>query len=103
MNKLEKDVIRKYELTGTLKGTSRLCFVSTQKVRKILLTNGIMPDSDITHEVVRLREAGLSINDIANKLNVSHKAVHAHLPYDKGMYLADNPSINALRIRKHRE
>ena len=33
----------------------------------------------------------------------SEKAVIARIPYDKGIYNAEYPTVNALRIRKCRE
>lgn len=36
------------------------------------------------------------------KLRVSKSTVSAYLPYTKGVYLGENPSSNALKIRKCR-
>lgn len=43
-----------------------------------------------------------SVENIAEKLRVSKSTVSAYLPYTKGVYLGENPSSNALKIRKCR-
>nr|DAP78682.1 MAG TPA: Lactose operon repressor [Caudoviricetes sp.]DAY55982.1 MAG TPA: Lactose operon repressor [Caudoviricetes sp.] len=42
------------------------------------------------------------MENIAEKLRVSKSTVSAYLPYTKGVYLGENPSSNALKIRKCR-
>jgi hypothetical protein len=41
-------------------------------------------------------------NEIGKTLGKSENAVRSYMPYEKGTYLKP-PSVNALRIRKHRE
>ena len=53
-------------------------------------------------QVKGLYEQGFSIEDIADKLGVSKSTVSGYLPYSKGVYLGENPSSNALRVRKCR-
>lgn len=72
--------------------------ISEPKVRKILITIGAIKTDES-----QLFATGLSIEEIADKLGKSPKAVLGRLPYTKGKYGAEYPSINALRIRKSRE
>ena len=72
--------------------------ISEPKVRKILITIGAIETDES-----QLFATGLSIEEIADKLGKSPKAVLGRLPYTKGLYGAEYPSINALRIRKSRE
>lgn len=72
--------------------------ISEPKVRKILITIGAIKTDES-----QLFATGLSIEEIADKLGKSPKAVLGRLPYIKGQYGAEYPSINALRIRKSRE
>ena len=53
-------------------------------------------------QVKDLYEKGFRVEDIADKLKVSKSAVSSYLPYSKGLYLGENPSSNALKIRKCR-
>lgn len=72
--------------------------ISEPKVRKILITIGAIKTDES-----QLFATGLSIEEIADKLGKSPKAGLGRLPYTKGQYGAEYPSINALRIRKSRE
>ena len=71
--------------------------ISESKVRKILLTAGL-----ISTEESRLRAQGLSVVAIAEKLGKTRNAVLCRLPYEKGMYGAEFPTTNALKIKKCR-
>ena len=97
-----ENVVKIYQQTQSVLETSRITGLSTQKVRRILLTAGEW-SSPRTDEVSRRLEAGQSIAEIAGALGISEKAVIAHLPYRKGQYHASAPTKNALAIRRHRE
>lgn len=75
--------------------------ISSGKCRKILLTAGVL-SSSVSSAVMRLREEGLTSEQIAEQLSIKRSAVNANTPYSKGIYNSDFPSANALRIRKHR-
>lgn len=49
-----------------------------------------------------LRAIGLSIKDIADILKVSPSLVSRNLPYERGTYLSEAKTINALRIKESR-
>ena len=91
-------VIRLWEQQCSQKEIARRLNLSEAKVRKILITAGFVK----TPESVMLAD-GLTPAEIAAKLGKSLKAVNGNLPYSKGMYDAEYPSINALRIRQSRE
>ena len=71
--------------------------ISEQKVLRILITIGTVE----TAESILFRQ-GRTVPEIAARLNKSEKAVSARLPYTKGMYDAQYPTQNALRIRATR-
>ena len=102
MDNLVSNVISAYNKTLSLKATAAMCEMTEGKARKILLSNNIVPDSLVTKKIMRLHESGMSSGNIATELNMTAKAVNAHLPYANGMYRADGPSKNAMTIRKHR-
>ena len=95
-------VVSNYELTGSLNETAKLCGISEQKVRRILLTAGVMPNSSLTRRIVSLYKSGAGVDDIASIMQMNHKSVLVHLPYIRGMYYAEYPTKNALTIRKCR-
>lgn len=57
----------------------------------------------IDTEEAKLYRTGLAVEQIAQKLGKSEKAVLTMLPYIKCMYNAEYPTIQALRTRKSRE
>lgn len=96
-----EDVIQAYNTEGSIKKVAALFRISEQKVRKVLIDAGEY-ESDMSVQVKDLYGQGFSVEDIADKLGVSKSAVSGYLPYSKGMYLGENPSSNAIKIRKCR-
>ena len=93
-----QSVIRLWEQELTQKEISRRLKISEQKVCKILVTVGA-----IETEESRMIKSGLSVSEIAEKLGKSEKSVICRIPYEKGIYNAEYPTINAIRIRKCRD
>lgn len=85
----------------SLKALSKICEISTQTVRRILITNGRW-SSETSAEVERLRSDGLTAVEIAKRLGVSYKMVTAYLPYPKGPRRDWPDTLNAQRIRATR-
>lgn len=96
-----EDIIQAYNAVASIKKVAALFRISEQKVRKILIDAGEY-ESDMSVQVKDLYEQGFSVEDIADKLGVSKSAVSGYLPYSKGVYLGENPSSNAIKIRKCR-
>lgn len=96
-----EDIIKAYNAEGSIKKVAALFSISEQKVRKVLIDAGAY-ESDMSIQVNDLHEQGYSVENIAEKLRVSKSTVSAYLPYTKGVYLGENPSSNALKIRKCR-
>lgn len=97
----QEDIIQSYNIEGSIKKVAALFRISEQKVRKILIDADLY-ESDISVQVKDLYEQGFSVEGIADKLKVSKGTVSGYLPYTKGLYLGENPSSNALKIRKCR-
>ena len=93
-----QSVIRLWEQELSQKEISRRLKISEQKVCKILVTVGA-----IETEESRMIKSGLSVSEIAEKLGKSEKSVICRIPYEKGIYNAEYPTINAIRIRKCRD
>ena len=96
-----EDIIQAYNTEGSIKKVAALFRISEQKVRKVLI-DADEYESDMSVQVKDLYEKGFRVEDIAEKLRVSKSTVSAYLPYTKGLYLGENPSSNALKIRKCR-
>lgn len=96
-----EDIIQAYNTEGSIKKVAALFRISEQKVRKVLIDAGEY-ESDMSVQVKDLYEQSFSVEDIADKLGVNKSTVSGYLPYSKGVYLGENPSSNALRVRKCR-
>lgn len=96
-----EDIVQAYNTEGSIKKVAALFRISEQKVREVLIDAGEY-ESDISVQVKDLYEQGFSVDDIADKLNISRSAVSSYLPYTKGAYMGEGPSKNALRIRRCR-
>lgn len=72
------------------------------KIRKLLITAGVF-SSDICDQILELSKSGKSISDIQRITGLSRASVHSYLPYSKTIYNAEEMSLNAERIRLHRE
>ena len=90
-------VIRLREQGCSIAEIARRVNVAHTKVTQILVTAGLYET-----EEARLYAQGLSVPEIAEKLGKSEKAVFPRVPYSKGMYNAEYPSTNALKIRTSR-
>lgn len=91
-------VARLYEQGLSTNEIARRLSISQQKVRKILISIGAIETVES-----RMQAAGLNVGEICARLNKSRNAVLCRLPYSKGMYMAEYPTINAIRIRKSRQ
>lgn len=91
-------VARLWEQHCSVREIARRLGISDCKARKILITLGAR-DTDES----RLYASGLSVEEIAARLGKSRNAVLARIPYIKGQYGAEYPTVNALRIRRSRE
>ena len=91
-------VARLWDQELSQKDISRRLNISEQKVRKILITIGA-----VETEESRLLKQAFTVDQIAEMTGKTKGAVSGRIPYDKGIYNAEYPSINALRIRRCRE
>lgn len=102
MSKLVNTILRLYSNGESIKSISKQICVGEQKVRRVLVTEGIYT-SDYTAQINKMYyEYHQSIDSIAQHFGVTSVAIQSHLPYIKTMYKSETPSQNALRIRAHR-
>lgn len=95
-------MIAGYKQGHSLRRISADAGLSYQKCRKILITAGVYssPKADRINE---LAAAGLTKDQISEQLKIKPETVEAYLGYKKGAYNSDEPTVNALRIRKCRD
>ena len=100
-NELFEKAERLYSDNQSLKLTAQLLDISRSKLRKILITRGLIT-SEITDKALQLLKQGKSQKEIAEELKVSNATLSTYLPYGNRIYNKENKSKNALRIEKYR-
>jgi predicted transcriptional regulator len=95
-------VVSVYRKTGSIGKTARQTEISTTKVRKILITEGLW-SSARSQQIRELSDQGKSSSEIAEILEISMVMVQNYLPYEKGMYDEPDKTDTAIRSEKYRE
>ena len=96
-----REVIRLYSSNNSILETARAASLSTVKVRKILITEGLW-ESDTSIKIGTLLEQGLTTEEIAETLCMSVKNVQAYMPYERGIYGGEELSPEAVRSDRYR-
>lgn len=89
------------EPDGSIRDTARAFDINRNKVRKILITMGEL-QSPYTDKVIRLRDSGMSIRDIARDLGISTATVSTSLPYESKVDHTLDPTEHASDVRDYR-
>ena len=94
-------IIALYESNHSVLKTAEVAGMSTVKVRKILITEGLW-ESETSVRVGTLLNRALSTEEIAERLHISIKNVQAYMPYERGLYGTENASADAVRAERYR-
>lgn len=95
-------IISTYQRLQSISETARSVGVSSVKVRRVLITEGLW-ESRTSRAVGNLYREGRSTAEIANLLSTSVGNVQAYIPYSKGNYNSASPSDDANRSRAYRK
>ena len=96
-----KAVIDSYTTNNSILETAKATGVSTVKVRKILITEGLW-ESDTSIKIGELLNQGMTTEEIANTLYMTIKNVQAYIPYERCVYGGEELSKEAIRSDKYR-
>lgn len=102
MDNFKRNVIIRYKTTQSIKECARFFKVSEGKIKKILISAGEY-SNETSISILSLREQGYSGEEIKKMLGISNSALSCNAPYEKCVYNSDNPTKNALAIRKCRD
>jgi hypothetical protein len=94
-------VVSVYKRTGSISETALQTEISTTKVRKILITDGLW-SSARSRQIRELSDQGKSSSEIAETLQISMVMVQNYLPYEKGLYDEPEKTDTAMRSEKYR-
>lgn len=95
-------IVETYRKTESIRETAIQHEMSRQKVRKILITEGVYSTAE-SMKVNELLDKGYSSKEIAAKLTISIGSVNNLSAYRKGEHNSDNPTRSAINARKWRE
>ena len=90
-----------YKQYKCIKQTAKIAGVSQVTVKKILIDKGLF-STKTSQKVQCLHKQGVSVEEIMKETGLSRSSVYNYLPYTKGIYNTDNPTKNALYMRKYR-
>lgn len=97
------EIVATYRSTGSIRETARKHDISTQTVRRILITNGIpLGEGTLATRIIAMLET-MPPEEVAAKLGCAVKTIKAYTPYSRGSYAVGEKSINAERIAKSRQ
>ena len=60
-------------------------------------------ESEKSKKVKEMYNDGMTEGEIAEKMKMKEKVISSYLPYRKGEYNSENPSQNAIKLRKWRK
>ena len=94
----QDDIVAAYKESQSVNSVAKRFGIDFTVIRKVLISNGILPD-DRSREIHYYTDQGLTVQQIANRLGVSKKAVMAHMPYTRGTYVLGDKTENAKAIQ----
>ena len=95
-------VVSEYKRTGSISKTALQTEISSTKVRKILITEGLW-SSARSLQIRELSDQGKSSSEIAETLEINIAMVQNYLPYEKGLYDEPEKTDTAIRSEKYRK
>lgn len=90
-----------YLRTRSIDETVAVTGINEYRVRRTLITLGLW-ESKRSREVVQLRNSGLTVEEIADKLCLSVKGIESYLPYSRGAYFS-KATLNSVNSKNYRE
>lgn len=86
----------------TINETAKEFHITPMKVRKLLIVGGCY-DTEMFRTIAALRDSGLTVEKIAEKLKKSPLTVRSYLPIERVIYKLDERSVNADRLVRFKE
>lgn len=96
-----EEILAAYEINQSVTGIHKITGYTWQKVAKTLSTEGIIVN-DNQARILNLYDKGMTIEEISKATGFAKSTVQSYLPRRRPIY-NENPSENALRIKKCRE
>lgn len=98
---IDKDIYDTFRSTGSVRETAKEIGCSWNRVVKSLASSGVII-GDTHVMILKMHDAGMSVQEIARQLSLNTKTVQAYLPRVRPVY-GENKSENAKRIKEWRD
>ena len=98
---LYQRVIDSYQELGSIIAVRMRLHISEVKIRRVLITEGLW-SSKTSRQIRSLSDKGMTVQEIAETLNTTQKAVEAYMPYRRGSYVDGEQSAAASRCESYR-
>ena len=89
------------ENASSIEAVAKAMCITPVKVRKLLITADYFT-TEISREVQRLHKMEMTINEIMAKTGLKQASVYSYLPYKKGAYNLQEPTLYAEQTRLFR-
>ena len=96
------DRIERSEDAPSLSYVAESLGISKPKARKLLITAGYYSTA-LSRKIQELQCAGLCISEIMERTGLGQTSVHCYLPYSKGAYNLEKPTLYAEQGRLYRK
>ena len=95
------DRVPRSDAAPTLFSVAKEMSTTTIRARKMLVTAGVYT-TEASRRVQGLAEAGCDITEIMKRTQLGKSSVYSYLPYGKGLYNLDDPTLCAEQNRQFR-
>ena len=99
--RLYQQIIDSYQELGSIIAVQMRLHISVVKIRRVLITEGLW-SSKTSRQIRSLSDKGMTVQEIAETLNTTQKAVEAYMPYRRGLYVDGEQSAAASRSENYR-
>lgn len=86
---------------GSIRNTALKFGLTRTKIQKILISMGVY-STELSDKALKLKNDGLSLEDIAAALNLSKASVSSLLPYTDIIHNTAEPSVHTASVRGYR-
>ncbi len=86
----------------TINETAAEFDIPPMKVKKLLITGGYY-DTELYREIKKLKDAGLTVEEISIKIGKKPITVRSYLPYERVIYNLEERSVNADKLQRFKE
>lgn len=101
MQELIDTVAEVYQATNELKATALELSLPPNKIKKLLITSGVLKYPE-TEQIQSLLRQGKTMAEIQNIMGLGYSTINTYLPYSRVIYKMSEISQNAERVNRYK-